>query len=83
MRKTEDCSAFKWADGMHLLPELVGGMRSSTFAGNAFKQTQGRPGSSGEKTGEHRGTQRSYDSNSFGQTNETEIIETLRKVGGL
>lgn len=82
MRKTEDCSAFKWADGMHLLPQLASGMRSSTFTGNAIKQAQGRPGSPGEKTGEHRKTQRSNDSNSFEQTNET-VIETLRKMGGL
>ena len=69
MRKTEDCSAFKWADGMHLLPELVGGMRGPAFAGNAAGSPPGGIGGPGTEAGVGRRTQEGHGSDSLAEAN--------------
>lgn len=96
MRTNEDCSAFGWADGMHLVSGLDGGMRSpSSTRDAAGGQAQGF-GGSGTEAWNGRRTQEGHDANSRAeagrilgaalegrQATEAEILWALRQTGDL
>ena len=67
MRTDEDCSAFGWADGMHLVPGMADRVRSEAPAQDAAGSPPGGIGSTGTETWNGRRTQEGHDANSLAE----------------
>ena len=96
MRTDEDCSAFGWADGMHLVSGLDGGMRGSALAGNAAGSPPGGISGPGTEARDGRRTQEGHGPDSLAEANrilgaalegrpvtKADILWALRETGDL
>lgn len=96
MQTDEDCSAFGWADGMYLVPEMADRVRGEAPAQDAAGGATSGFGGAGTETGFNRRTQEGHDANSLAEANrilgaviegqpvtEEDILWALRQTGDL